>query len=172
MGSRRTKQMGKKPEPGGRKAAPPKPFVGRIESRDLDVHYPPGIEVIRYKYTKRDPADAKKLRDAFDEVRKAFLKDLAAKQEAALRKAGLDDDDLARMKDGLCPEGYQVHHKKSLDDNGTNDTSNLVLIDNDPYHIGITNEQKRLCGDLAVGESKTVNFPVPKGFIFPATPPA
>jgi hypothetical protein len=148
-----------------------KVFVGRIESRDLDIHYPPGIEIVRYKYTKRSEKDREALRDKFDSsVRSAFLKDIAAKQEKALRTAGIDDEGIERMQQGLCPVGYQVHHKKSIDDNGTNDFSNLVLIDNEPYHKGITNEQNRLCGDLKAGESKMVDFPIPSGFVYPATP--
>jgi hypothetical protein len=51
-----------------------------------------------------------------------------------LRKAGLGEDDIARMKDGLHPKGWQVHHNLPLDDGGTNDFTNLVLIKNDPYH--------------------------------------
>ena len=35
---------------------------------------------------------------------------------------------------GLVPDGWQVHHKIPLDQGGTNDVENLVLIKNDPYH--------------------------------------
>jgi hypothetical protein len=38
----------------------------------------------------------------------------------------LSEDDIARMKDGLNPKGWQVHHNLPLDDGGTNDFANLV----------------------------------------------
>lgn len=163
----------KKPAAKKGTAKPAEPvFTGRIESRDLDVVYPPGIVMVRYKYTKNTEKAREALRDKFNSsVRSNFLKDTVAKQEKALRKAGIDDDGIERMQQGLCPVGYQVHHKKAIDDNGTNDYDNLVLIDNNPYHIGITNEQNRECGDLKEGESKMVNFPVPSGFVYPAEPP-
>jgi hypothetical protein len=52
--------------------------------------------------------------------------------------------DIARMKDGLNPKGWKVHHNLPLDDGGTNDFTNLVLIKNDPYHKAVTNEHNSL----------------------------
>ena len=61
---------------------------------------------------------------------KQFLKGLSndPNKVKKLKKAGLTDKDIARMKDGLNPKGYQVHHKLPLDDGGTNDMDNLILI--------------------------------------------
>jgi hypothetical protein len=156
---------------GGAKKKEEKPFVGTV--RGEEVTYPPGIEMVTYTYKKRDRAEYKALRQTFDSsVRGDFLKNLGETKEKELKAAGFDDADIKRIKAGLCPEGTQVHHKKSLDDNGTNDYGNLVLIRQDPFHIGITNEQRELTGDLEVGQSKSVSFPVPKGDIYPATRPA
>ena len=68
------------------------------------------------------------------------------------------------------PQGWQVHHKLPLDDGGTNSFDNLVLIKNDPHHIALTNAQRTLVGDLAVGQSRQVDFPIPRGFVYPPTP--
>lgn len=174
MTTSRVSERGKPPARKGtaKKKAEEKVFVGRIKSRDLDVHYPPGYTVITYVYTKRSEAEREKLRSTFNSTaRESFLKHLAAEKEAELRKAGLDDDDIQRVKDGLCPVGWQVHHKKSIDDNGTNDFDNLVLIDNDPYHIAITNAQNTACGDLKPGESKRLDFPIPNGVVYPPVAP-
>lgn len=45
------------------------------------------------------------------------------------------------MKDGKLLLDFQDHDKLPLDDSGTNDYSNLMLIKNDPYHKVITNTQ-------------------------------
>lgn len=48
------------------------------------------------------------------------------------------------MRKGNVPLNYNVHHKLSLDDGGTNDFENLVLIENEPYHKVFTNMQSRI----------------------------
>ncbi len=68
-------------------------------------------------FNKRSPEDTAQLRKDFSKVRKDLI------------------------EDGLVPDGWQVHHKLPLDQGGTNDLENLVLIKNDPYHKVITNEQ-------------------------------
>lgn len=58
------------------------------------------------------------------------------------------------MRKGNVPLNYNVHHKLSLDDGGTNDFENLVLIENEPYHKVFTNMQSRIAKGILVGESK------------------
>ncbi|MGG0724315.1 HNH endonuclease [Bacillus mycoides] len=59
-----------------------------------------------------------------------------------LKKSGILDNDIEDMKEyALVPDGWQVHHKTPLDQGGTNDVENLVLIKTHPYHKVITNEQ-------------------------------
>lgn len=89
-----------------------------------------------------------------------------------LKKAGISDTDIEDMSEfGLVPDGWQVHHKIPLNQGGTNDVENLVLIKNDPYHKVITNEQNSLTKDMKPGDSKTVEFPIPEGDIYPPYPP-
>lgn len=131
------------------------------------------IELRSVDYLKRDRASYASLRTEFDRgVRADFARNLATDPAnvTALRQAGLNDAQIARLAEGKIPQGYQVHHKLPLDDGGTNDFSNLVLIRNDPMHIGLTNAQRSLVGDLAVGESRRVDFPVPPGVVYPAVP--
>jgi hypothetical protein len=68
---------------------------------------------------------------------------------------------------GRPPRNWQVHHKLPLDDGGTNDFDNLVLIKNDPYHKAITNAQRKLTKGIEPGQTKEIDFPVPEGFLFP-----
>ncbi|WP_258166058.1 HNH endonuclease [Bacillus sp. MYb209] len=85
-----------------------------------------------------------------------------------LKKSGISDNDIEDMKEyALVPDGWQVHHKTPLDQGGTNDVENLVLIKNHPYHKVITNEQNSLTKGMKPGDSKIIDFPIPKGDIYP-----
>jgi hypothetical protein len=141
-------------------------YKGKVRGQEFILE---GVETHSVNYVKRDRTEYANLRKAFDGGARAdFAKSLTSSPEgiAALKRAGLDDAQIARLKDGKVPQGWQVHHKLPLDDGGTNDFSNLVLIKNDPYHIALTNAQKALVGDLAVGGSRQVDFPIPKGSIY------
>jgi hypothetical protein len=74
------------------------------------------------------------------------------------------------MKEGLNPKGWQVHHNLPLDDGGTNDFTNLVLIKNDPYHKAVTNEQNSLTRGLAPKQSKKINWPMFEDDVYPPKP--
>ncbi len=136
------------------------------------VHLP-GVDEIPVSYTRRPRAQYTALRDEFDNsVRGDFARDLVSTPEgmAALRQAGIDDAGLARLRQGQMPGQrgeWSVHHKLPLDDNGTNDFTNLVLIKNNPSHTAFTNAQRNLTSGMAIGETRTVNFPVPRGRIYP-----
>lgn len=133
----------------------------------------PGVDAIPVNYVKRDRDAYQALRREFDSrVRGEFARGLASDPAKvdALRRAGLDDAAIGRLASGRVPQGWQVHHKLPLDDGGTNAFENLVLIKNDPHHIALTNEQRRLVGDLTVGQARQVDFPVPRGFVYPPVP--
>ncbi len=143
-------------------------FVGEVRGQRVEL---PGVRTENFNYVKRDRVQYDRLRADFDNHGRAdFLKRLGANKEKELRAAGLNDADIALIQQGKVPQGWQVHHKKPLDDGGDNTFDNLVLIKNDPYHQAITNAQKRLVGDLKPGEARTVDFPIPEGSIYPPTP--
>lgn len=142
-----------------------KNFVGMLRGKKIIL---PNVEVRKIQYKKRQADKLKELRAEFNStVRKKFIKSLAEKV-TPLKNAGISDEDIKKMKDGLVPKGYQVHHKIPLDGGGTNDFSNLVLIKNDPYHIVITNTQNSATSHLKAGDSETIEkWPVPEGKIYP-----
>lgn len=143
-------------------------FIGEVRGQRVEL---PGVKTENFNYVKRDRVQYDQLRRDFDNHGRAdFLKRLGADKEKELRAAGLNDADIALIQQGKVPQGWQVHHKKPLDDGGDNSFNNLVLIKNDPYHQAITNAQKRLVGDLKPGEARTVDFPIPEGSIYPPTP--
>jgi len=123
-----------------------------------------GWAVKQYTYTKRERDESARLRKEFDEyngVRGEYLKRLVDTHEAELRAAGLPDADIMRMRDGYCPKNYQVHHKLSLDDEGTNEEDNLLLIRNQSEHTAITSTQNRMTDGMRHGDSRVLDWPVP-----------
>ncbi len=142
-------------------------FIGTLRGQEVIL---PRVQKKRIHYTKRDREEYKKLRGEFNSKHRAnFVRDLAndPKKIAQLKEAGLTDAEIGMMRDGKIPQGWQVHHKIPLDDGGTNDPSNFVLIKNDPAHLTLTRAQDELVGDLEVGQTREVDFPIPDGFIYP-----
>jgi hypothetical protein len=132
-----------------------------------------GVTMRSVEYVKRARDEAAELRKAFDGgERKDFLVSLASDpgKAAALREAGFSPAEIERIAAGRVPQGWQVHHKLPLDDGGTNDFGNLVLIKNDPYHIAVTNTQRTLTGHLEPGGAARVEWPMIPGFVYPAKP--
>ena len=132
-------------------------FVGNLRGEDVTLY---DIEMKKINYVKRDRSVLKELRNDFNKsVRKDFLKSISSDIKN-LKSHGLSETDIQKLKDGLVPKGYQVHHELPLDDSGTNDFSNLVLIKNDPYHKVITNYQNSIARTMKIGESKEVLWPI------------
>lgn len=145
-------------------------YRGTVRGQTVELR---GVDAVPVNYVKRDRVEYQALRNTFDsKVRGDFLRDLASDPAKvdALRRAGLDQAAIDRIASGRVPQGWQVHHKLPLDDGGTNSFDNLVLIRNDPHHIALTNAQRTLVGDLGVGQSRQVDFPIPRGFVYPPAP--
>ena len=140
-------------------------FVGKLRDELVVLNDVTTIE--NFNYIKRNTDDLKKLRNEFNTTkRKEFLKYLA-ESRIDLKSFGFSDSDILKIKDGKVPNGWQVHHKLPLDDGGTNDFENLVLIKNEPYHKVLTNYQNSLVKNLKPGESVTIKWPIPNGKIYP-----
>lgn len=146
-------------------------FTGTLRGSRVEL---PGVSVRSISYTKRSGDELRALRSAFDSTERAgFVRSLAndPAKVARLREAGLTDDNIRMLADGKIPQGWQVHHKLPLDDGGTNDYSNLVLIKNEPYHKVITNAQNAATRGMAEGETRLIEqWPIPPGFVYPPTP--
>ncbi|WP_240514116.1 cytoplasmic protein, partial [Bacillus wiedmannii] len=142
-------------------------FVGKLYGEDVILK---DVKVDEITYSKRTREEAEQLRKEFDRsVRKDFLNALVNDpvKLKELKKAGITDADIERMKRGNNPKGWQVHHNLPLDDGGTNDFGNLTLIQNHPYHKAITNTQRTLTRHLQEGDSVDVSWPIPKHNIYP-----
>jgi hypothetical protein len=143
----------------------------QITLRGVD-HTIPDWHMVEISYTKRTDAAREALRAEFPPVRRAFVKDLAENHAATLRDAGMSDVAVAMMAKGRVPSGYQVHHLLPLDDGGTNATSNLVLIKNDPDHMLITRYQIEQTQGMSPGQTQKLEWPVPDSqvHVWPETP--
>lgn len=122
---------------------------------------------IEFTYIKRNQADTIALRNKFNSSeRKNFLKFLA-KDKELLKAKGFSDADIRAIENGYVPDNYQVHHKYPLDDSGTNDFDNLVLIKNAPYHKAITAYQNAVTNGMSPGDSRIIDWYIMNGNIYP-----
>jgi len=131
--------------------------AAKLPLQGLDVPLRGFTYLHDFAYTKRPPADKAILRRKFESSgRKAFLKSLSDDplKMDRLKKLGMSEENLERIRRGEVPLDYQVHHKLSLDDGGDNSISNLVLIRDDPYHRAITAFQNSSTRGLQPGATK------------------
>ncbi|QBO35728.1 hypothetical protein EQG49_04245 [Periweissella cryptocerci] len=138
-------------------------FTGLLRGEKIVLK---NIDTKPVEYVKRPSVEAKKLRNKFNaSVKKSFLRNLAT-DEKRLQKYGLTKNDIEDMRDGYVPDGWQVHHQLPLDDSGTNDFSNLVLVKNEPYHKVITNYQRSSTKGMKPGDKRIINWPFIKNNIY------
>ncbi|MEJ5178452.1 HNH endonuclease [Erwinia sp. MYb416] len=122
------------------------------------------INKIEIKYTKRSPDETMLLRKEFNQtIRKKFLSEISSRPELLKKFSGAE---LEAIKNGTVPKGWQVHHKYPLDDSGSNNFENLILIKNEPYHKVLTNLQTSTTRGIKPGESKIVSWVIPSGIIY------
>ena len=141
-------------------------FVGMVGKQLVVLKDVPSVPI---SYVKRDRVFHEKLRNEFGSgIRRDFLKSLTENPMTLkqLKELNLTEKDIDLIKNGRLPKGYEVHHKLPLDDSGDNSFENLILIKKTPYHSSLTNEQMNLTKELQPGESKKIDFPIPKGSIF------
>jgi len=142
-------------------------FIGKYKGQKVTLK---NIDVIQISYKRRSRESLDLLRKKFDSsIRKNYLKSLSKdpKKIAILKEAGFSEKQIAMIEKGYVPKGYNVHHKIPIDDGGTNDFKNLVLIRNNSEHYTITNAQRELTSKVPYGKSVDIEFPVPPDFLYP-----
>lgn len=121
--------------------------------------------MVKIDYVKRRSSELKILRNSFNStVRRDFVKGIADHPDVINR---LNASQRELLQAGRIPKGYSIHHKLPLDDTGTNDFSNLVLIRNTTEHSVFTTTQNAISRGMVPGDHRTVLWPVPKGVIYP-----
>jgi hypothetical protein len=142
---------------------------GRRNSENALARVLPGVPIVEMAYRRRDRHEKAALRAHFDEEgRGNFLRSLVSTQRDRLLANGLTAANLASLEQGRVPRGYQVHHIRPLDDGGTNDHDNLVLIRAHPEHEAIHRYLDPQIERLAIGESRVVRLPEPSPGLYTA----
>lgn len=108
-------------------------------------------------------------KDFHKSVRRKFIKEMINNENTINRliSKGITEIDIKKIKNGEPPIGWQVHHKIPLDDGGTNEFNNLVLIKNDPYHKSLTVFQISKIKDLKIGDAIELHWPLLDDIIYP-----
>ena len=131
-----------------------------------------GFKIARVKY-QRNPnrmAYKKARRKEFNKARIAWLNEIAADYARELEDAGIPKGEIEKMKtSGDAPKdakgkAYQVHHRLPLDDGGTNDPKNFILIRDDIEHRavhGYYNPGELRIRRIAYGGEAEVALPMP-----------
>jgi len=124
----------------------------------------PNVTAMEITYTKRSKEARIELRRKFENKhRKEFMLEFAKLGDEKLKSYGFTNGDILRIKDGLSPKGYVVHHKLPLDDGGDNSMDNLILIKEEPDHKIFTSYQIRATKGLKSGDSADIKWPMPAG---------
>ncbi|HDR2794162.1 HNH endonuclease signature motif containing protein [Enterobacter cloacae] len=137
-------------------------YLGKVRGETKLLN---NIEVKEINYIKRAPSETMLLRKEFNSTaRKKFLNQLSNSSDAA---NSFESSDLLRMRKGIAPDGWEVHHKLPLDDSGTNTFDNLSLIKKEPFHKVLTNMQRTSTRDMQPGDSKITPWIMPTDSIYP-----
>lgn len=131
-----------------------------------------GFRLVRFQYQRKLDRTAynQERNNDFTPIRKAWLKQIARTNASELEAAGIPLSEIERMeRDGKLPHDaqgkkYQVHHRIPLDDGGTNDFDNFILIRDDVEHRsvhGFYNPVELRIDRLAYGETSEVAFLLP-----------
>ncbi|WP_054878433.1 hypothetical protein, partial [Yersinia similis] len=137
-------------------------YLGTYKGKNVLLQ---NVDVVKMNYIKRSNEDLLALRRTFNNsVRRDFAKSIANHPDVVAR---LDTSQREMLSIGRIPKDYQAHHKLPLEDSGTNDFSNLVLIKSAPEHPVFTTTQRRISNNLSPKGENTVLWPVPKGVIYP-----
>ena len=95
------------------------------------------MDLIEADYVQLDPSWLADLRRAFKRTRRDFLKYVGYHHINELLAAGMSEEAIKLVKKGKAPENFNVHTRIPFDYGGTNNFSNLVLIQTHPYHTEI-----------------------------------
>lgn len=122
------------------------------------------VEATAYPILMSDKIERKK---QYKRVKRDFLKYVAYNFVNDLRNAGLDEDSIFYFKKGIMPENFNVHLKVPFDYTGSVDFSNMVLIQNRPYHEDIHRFMDMQMDGMPVGTlPEKLYIPVPTGKVY------
>ncbi len=122
------------------------------------------VEATAYPLTLLEKVNRKK---QYKRVKDDFLKYLSYHLVNDLRNAGLTEESIFYFKKGILPENFNIHLKVPFDYTGVVDFSNMVLIQNRPYHEDIHRFMDMQMEGMPVGTiPQKLYIPVPTGNVY------
>lgn len=97
----------------------------------------PNMDLVETDFVMLDPKWMGELRKAFKRTRRDFLKYVGYHHVNELIAAGMDEEAIKTVKKGKAPENFNIHLRVPFEYGGTNNFSNLCLIQTHPYHADI-----------------------------------
>lgn len=94
----------------------------------------PGMDLMAVSYFPNPQQDLIELHQQFKRVSRDFVRLVSYNYITDLRAAGISEEGIFYMKKGKLPENFTVHLKYPLEYGGTLDFTNMVLIQDKPFH--------------------------------------
>lgn len=122
------------------------------------------VEATAYPLLLLEKVNRKK---QYKRVKDDFLKYISYHLSNDLRDAGLSEDDIFYLKKGVLPENFNVHIKIPFDYTGSVNFTNMVLMQNLPYHEDIHRFMDMQMEGMPIATiPEKLYIPVPTGMIY------
>lgn len=95
------------------------------------------MTLIKKDYTPHTWEEMSSIFNEYQRARNAFLKLLGYSNEEECKKLGLDEDDIAELKEGITPENFNTHLKLPFDFGGNLMLNNFSFIKTHKTHSNI-----------------------------------
>ena len=127
----------------------------------------PNMELQEVNFVMLNAQWKLELRKAFKRARRDFLKYVGYHNVNELLAIGLTEEDIRKIKKGKACENVNVHVKIPFDYGGTNDFSNLVLMQTHPFHADLHKLiDMQIAPQQRGGLPKRLFVPVPAGKVY------
>ena len=126
-----------------------------------------GMDLVALTLLPNYVHDFKYERDQFKIQQQSFLSELSQTHRDDLRVAGLSDNQIDALKEGVLPINWTVHLKYPVAYGGTIASDHFVLIPHQPFHDELhkfINQQ--IVTDAGVIQPKTLYIPTPKSAVY------
>lgn len=127
----------------------------------------PNMELQEVNFVMLNAQWKLELRKAFKRARRDFLKYVGYHNVNELLAIGLTEEDIRKIKKGKACENVNVHVKIPFDYGGTNDFSNLILMQTHPFHADLHKLiDMQIAPQQRGGLPKRLFVPVPAGKVY------
>lgn len=127
----------------------------------------PGMDLMAASYFASFNFDLMEQHQFLKRKTRDFVRLLAYNYPMDLRAAGISEEGIFYMKKGKLPENYTVHLKYPLEYGGSIDFSNMVLLQDKPFHEMIhTYIEKQLITEKGIEYPPLLYIPIPVGKVY------